>query len=153
MPCDLHEEYFAMPRLPSIILVAALAASTPAVAQPLHITVPGGSELSDPTLQRHYIFGFDNDPDARAILWNDYLTPDRFGGPFNGARAAMDAESIAHPKVRFRQQWNYDTAATLSRTGDSFSEHWLKCQRAFASYDLVTDTYTGAGGLPRPCRL
>lgn len=62
-----------MSRLPSIILAVALAASTPALAQPLHITVPGGTELPDPTLQRHYFFGFDNDPDARAILWNHYL--------------------------------------------------------------------------------
>lgn len=142
-----------MSRLPSIILAVALAASTPVLAQPLRITVPGGTALPDPNLQRHDLFGFDNDPTARAILWNDYRTPDRFGGPFDGARAAMDAEAIAHPKVRFRQQWNPDLAATLIQTGDSFAQHWQKCQRVFASYDLVSDTYSGPGGIPRPCRL
>jgi hypothetical protein len=142
-----------MSRLLVTIVVAALAASTPALAQAVHITVPGGSQLPDPTLQRHYVFGFDNDPTARAILWNDFLTPERFGGPFDGARAARDAEAIAHPTVRFRQQWNPDLAATLIRTGDSFATHWQRCQRIFPSYDLVTNTYFGPGGIPRQCRF
>ena len=142
-----------MLRLPSALLIVAALAATPVLAQPLRITVPGGSPLPDPTLQRHYVFGFDNDPTARAILWNDYRTPDRFGGPFNGARAAADAAAIAHPTVRFRQPWNFDTAATLIRTGDSFAEHWLRCQHAFASYDLVTDSYPGPDGIPQPCLL
>ena len=141
-----------MSRLLVTIVAAALAASTPALAQAVHITVPGGG-LPDPTLQRHYIFGFDNDPTARAILWNDFLTPERTGGAFDGARAARDAEAIAHPRVRFRQQWNPDLAATLVRTGDSFATHWQRCQRIYPSYDLVTNTYFGPGGIPRQCRF
>lgn len=142
-----------MSRLPILLVAAALAACTPAPAAPLIITVPGGTPLPDPTPPRHYVFGADNDPDARAILWNDYRTPDRLGGAFDGARAALDAEAIAHPTVRFRQEWNGALAATLLRTGDSFAGHWLKCQRVYTSYDLVTDTYAGPHGLPTPCGL
>lgn len=142
-----------MSRLLSIIFAATLATSAPAIAQPLRIVVPGGTVLPDPDLQRHYLFGFDNDPTARAILWNDYLTPERFGGPFDGARAALDAEAIAHPRIRVRQQWNEEVAASLIRTGNSFAEHWLRCQQNFPGYDLVTNTYWGPGGIPRPCRL
>jgi hypothetical protein len=142
-----------MSRLFSIFFAATLAASAPALAQPLRITVPGGTVRPDPNLQRHYLFGFDNDPTARATLWNDYRTPHRLGEPFDGARAALDAEAIAHPPIRFRQQWNADLAATQIRTGDSFAGHWLRCQQAFPGYDLVTNTYWAPGGIPRPCRL
>ena len=90
---------------------------------------------------------------SRDILWDDFLRPDNLGGAFDGARAALDAEAIAHPTVRFHQQWNPTLAATLVRTGDSFAAHWLKCQRAFASYDLVSDSYAGPGGVSRPCLL
>ena len=141
-----------MIRLHALALAAALTAAAPVLAAPVHITVPGGG-LPDPTPPRHEIFGFDNDPVARDLLWDDFLTPDNLGGPFDGARHALEAEAIAHPTVHFRQQWNPTLAATLVRTGDSFSAHWLKCQRAFASYDLVSDTYMGPRGISRPCPL
>jgi len=43
-----------MSRLFSIFFAATLAASAPALAQPLRITVPGGTVRPDPNLQRHY---------------------------------------------------------------------------------------------------
>lgn len=138
---------------PIILAIACAACALPAAAGSARITVHGGEEPDRIPEPPSYSWP-GNDPSDRGILWDQYWTPSRLGGPFDAAQAAIDADAIAHPRPSYRQQpWNADLAATLVRTGNSFSAHWLKCQRAYASYSLVTDTYDGPNGLPRPCRL
>ncbi len=143
-----------MVRLPPVLLAIACAAcALPAAAGSAHIIVHGGKSPDQiPQPPTSYAWP-DNDLSRRDILWDQYWTPSRLGGAFDAAQAAIDAEAIAHPRPSRTQLWNPDLAATIVRTGDSFAAHWLKCQRAYASYCLVTDTYDGPNGLPRPCRL
>ena len=81
---------------------------------------------------------------------------DRFGSAVavqdfgNGAQADL---AVHHPAHRVGVMYPAALAETLVRTGDSFSQHWIKCQARYASYSLVTDTYDGRDGLPAPCKL
>ncbi len=142
-----------MVRLPPVLLAIACAAcALPAAAGSAHIIVHGGKSPDQIPQPPSYTWP-DNDLSRRDVLWDQYWIPSRLGGAFDAAQAAIDAEAIAHPRPSRTQLWNPDLAATIVRTGDSFATHWLKCQRAYASYSLVTDTYDGPNGLPRPCRL
>ena len=129
--------------LPVLALALAVVAA-PAAAQPIDITVPyyGPDDSYDgprPFYNDDYVYG--------PRVWDD-------PGRFDPAAAAINALNISHFNTpRGRNTLNYDRAITLNATGDSIIEHQLKCQSAFASYDMVSDTYLGDNGIPRPCRL
>jgi hypothetical protein len=123
------------------VLVAALGVAGPAVAQPLEIVVPGGSYFpSDDDGP-----SFNNNPDI-------YRAPIDPAGRFDPGQAAINALHHSHFWLR-GSSFNLDRAVTLNATGDSILEHQLKCQAAYASYDMASDTYLGSNGIPRPCRL
>lgn len=127
--------------LPVVALVAGLAAIQPAAAQPLDIIVPGGRVLVVPDTSTR----FNNPPTV-------YRNPVDPAGRFDPGQAAINA--LHHSNFWLRgSMFNADRAVTLNATGDSILEHQLKCQAAYGSYDLASDTYIGAGGMPRPCRL
>lgn len=124
------------------VLTATLALTVPALAQPVDITVP---------------FGPGSSPDSAPRLFydDDYV----YGTPFNPhyfdpAAAAINALNISHfYPPRGHRSLNIDRAITLNATGDSIAEHQARCQAAYPSYDLASDTYLAANGIPRPCRL
>jgi hypothetical protein len=126
-----------------VALVAGLLAVGPAVAQPLQIIVPGG---------------FDNDSSSvvDTFVYDDYVirTPVDPGGRFDPGQAAINAINVSHFWVpRNYSPFNVNRAVTLNATGDSLALHQLKCQAAYDTYDLVSDTYIADDGLPRPCRF
>lgn len=128
-----------MKALPALAVLVAVAVS-PAAAQPLDITVYGGRVYTDPAPRIHedsYIVRTPVDPAMR----------------FDPGQAAINALAVSHfwPARGF-SPLNVDRAMTLNATGDSLAEHQLKCQVMHASYDLVSDTYIGRYGIPRPCR-
>ncbi|HHY51008.1 MAG TPA: BA14K family protein [Alphaproteobacteria bacterium] len=127
--------------LPVVALVAGIAAVTPALAQPLDITVRGGSIIEDNPPRLH---------DDSFIV----RTPVDPGFRFDPGQAAINALAVSHfyPPRGF-SPLNIDRAITLNATGDSILEHQLKCQAAYPSYDLASDTYISSNGIPRPCRL
>jgi hypothetical protein len=123
------------------VIAAVMGVAAPAVAQSLNIIVPGGTyggfEDEPPT--------FNNNPDI-------YRAPIDPSSRFDPAQAAINA--IHHSRFWLRgSMFNLDRAVTLNATGDSLLEHQLKCQAAYATYDLASDTYIGSHGIPRPCRL
>lgn len=130
-----------------VLLTALFAAAAigvtaaPALAQPLDILVPGGVFLPDPTPPDF--------PDRRIVR-----TPVTPNGNFDPAQASLNALAISnfYPPRNFTS-FNYDRALTLNATGTSILEHQLRCQAAYPTYDLASDTYLGGNGLPRPCRL
>lgn len=133
-----------MKSLLPVLAVALAALAAPAAAQPIDITVPyyGPGDTYDgprPFYNDDYNYG--------APTWDD-------PGRFDPAAAAINALNISHFNTpRGRSSINYNRAITLNATGDSILEHQLKCQAAYASYDLASDTYLGSHGIPRPCRL
>jgi hypothetical protein len=133
-----------MKSLLPVLVLAMAAVAAPVVAQPIDITVPyyGPGDSYDgprPFYNDDYVYG--------SRTWDD-------PGRFDPAAAAINALNISHFNVpRGRSNLNYNRAITLNATGDSILEHQLKCQAAYASYDLATDTYLSDHGIPRPCRL
>lgn len=127
--------------LPALALVTALGLVAPVVAQPLDIIVRGGTIVPD--------VGPRDFPDRRIVR-----TPITPGGSFDPAQASLNGLAVSnfYPAPGF-VSINYDRAYTLNATGDSILEHQLKCQAAYSSYDLATDTYLDPYGIPRPCRL
>lgn len=129
------------------VLLTALTAAVigalamPAAAQPLDIVVPGGTLVPGAISPDFY--------DRRIVR-----TPVTPNGNFDPGRASINALAISkfYPPNGF-VSINYDRALTLNATGSSMLEHQLRCQAAYATYDLATDTYLGDDGLPRPCRL
>jgi hypothetical protein len=123
------------------VFAAALALVGPAMAQPLTIVVPGGSYFAVPDDTP----SFNNSP-------NIYRAPLDPAGRFDPGQAAINA--IHHSNFWLRgSSFNYNRMVTLNATGDSLLEHQMKCQAAYPSYDLASDTYIGSHGIPRPCRL
>lgn len=125
-----------------LIAVAGVSLCTlPASAQTL-IVVPGGAVDYDtspePFSGDGYVYGRGFDP----------------GQNFDPAAAAINALNISHfYPPRGRSALNVDRAVTLNSTGDSIAAHQLRCQAAYASYDLGSGTYIDGDGIPRPCRL
>lgn len=129
------------------VLLTALTAAVigalavPAAAQPLDIVVPGGTLVPGAISPDFH--------DRRIVR-----TPVTPNGNFDPGQASINALAISkfYPPNGF-VSINYDRALTLNATGSSMLEHQLRCQAAYATYDLATDTYLGDDGLPRPCRL
>jgi hypothetical protein len=124
-----------------VALVGFIAAAPPAAAQ-TEITVFGG-QVDDP------------DFFPRPVYNDDYIYgTNRFPGQnFDPAAAAINALNVSNFYLpRGRSPFNFERAATLNRTGESLAEHQLICQAIYDSYDLASDTYIGADGVPRPCR-
>jgi len=123
----------------ALLGLAAIALPGAALAQPVHITVPGGYyEAPLPPSQSYDYYA---------------VQPPSFSLPFDPAGAAQNA-LVAVPwahHVRVDYAMSPALASTLARTHDSFSAHWSKCQARFSSYNLVDDTYTGRDGVPRYC--
>ena len=124
------------------VLATAIVVSSAALAQPVEIIVPyygpGDASASAP----------------RFFYDDDYVYGDPWNPNFDPAAAAINALNISrlHPP-RGGSAFNIDRAITLNATGDSILEHQLRCQAAYPSYDLASDTYLGANGIPRPCRI
>jgi hypothetical protein len=124
-----------------VALVGFVVAAVPASAQ-TEITVFGG-QVDD----------FDFFP--RPIYNDDYVVGRRLdpGQNFDPANAAINALNVSNFYLpRGRSPFNLERAATLNRTGESLAEHQLRCQAIYDSYDLASDTYIAANGVPRPCR-
>lgn len=127
--------------LTALVVAAAIGVSAPALAQPLDIIVPGGTLFLDRAPGDF--------PDRRIVR-----TPVTPGGNFDPAQASLNALAISnfYPPPGY-VSINFDRALTLNATGQSILEHQLRCQAAYATYDLASDTYLGDNGIPRPCRL
>lgn len=128
----------------SLLGAAVLAAATlPAPAQPLVITVPGGTEVYEgPVLP----------PSSPYPLVSP---PPQIGGRFDPGQAAINAMATV-PWARHAAATEAPSpvlAETLLRTGDSFAEHWRRCQARYGSYSVADDTYLDAAGIPRACLL
>jgi hypothetical protein len=129
---------------PFRIAVAALAAisalvgvTTPASAQPIEITVPGGAVEPAPLV-----------PSDRVVLPSrlfDYHL--EFDNRFDPGRAAIDAQ----PLVRTGLSINPVRTVVLNRNRLSLAEHQLLCQSLYPSYEPVSDTYLDLDGIPRNC--
>lgn len=127
--------------LSTLILAAAIAGPLPALAQSLNVTVPySGPPPADPRAL---------EPRFQFPHYNLYGTPYNFD--FDPTAAAINAELAIHPRTR-QIRLDYNLANTLARTGDTAMQHYLKCQAAYSSYDLTTDTWLD-NGFPRRCRL
>lgn len=125
--------------LPIVAATVTMLLAGPALAQPLEITVRGGTPTILPTLL----------PDG-----DDYI----YGNPgnpnfpnFDPAAAAINAELAIHPRSRLRPN-NLWLVTSLAYRSGSWMEHMEACQASFATYDPVSDTYI-SGGLPRRCPL
>jgi hypothetical protein len=114
-----------------------LAAGSPASAQPLDITVPGGTIEPTPFAPSERV--------VRPSRLFDYHLD--FDMRFDPAEAALDSQFY----VRTLPSVNPVRAAVLERHGTSLAEHQLRCQSLHPSYDLVSDTYLDADGIPRNC--
>jgi hypothetical protein len=128
--------------LSAVIAAASVAVlPLPAGAQPVTVTVPySGPPPVDPRVFQ---------PQFQFPHYNLYGTPYNFD--FDPAAAAINAELAIHPRTR-QLRLDYGLAVTLARTGETAMQHYLKCQAAYASYDLTTDTWLD-NGFPRRCRL
>lgn len=128
-----------LPRLCLSLAVAALV--SPAVAQPLIITVPGGAVYEGPEL-------------APSEPYPLVAPPPIIGGRFDPAQAAINAMATV-PWARHVAPAGPSPvlAATLLRTGDSFAEHWARCQARYGSYSVADDTYLDAAGIPHACPI
>ena len=127
--------------LPALVL--AVLGALPVVAQEVYITIPYGSDGgSGPS----YGYGFS--------FQDDYVYGNPYSLNFDPATAAINALNISRFHTpRPRRTFNVDRMITLNATGDSIAQHQLKCQARYQTYDLVSDTYIGRDGIPRPCRL
>lgn len=121
----------------ALAAMSALACAAPAAAQPIEITVPGGTVEPAPlapsnrTIRPSRLFDYHLDFDTR----------------FDPGEAALDSQFY----VRTLPSINPVRAAVLDRHGISLAEHQLRCQALYPSYDLVSDTYLGQDGIPRSC--
>jgi hypothetical protein len=133
-----------MSRLAMTLLGAAAFASTalPVFAQPLVITVPGGTPVYEsPVLP----------PSSPYPLVSP---PPPIGGRFDPAQAAINAmATVPWARHAATSGPNPVLVETLLRTGDSFAEHWARCQAQYGSYSIADDTYLDAAGIPRACLL
>jgi len=132
--------------LPAMAVILA-AVPLSAVAQPLEIYVP----YTGPGLYVPY------DPATlpRFDFPHDYV----YGNPeypsypnFDPAAAAINAELAIHPRTR-QLHLDYELADTLIRTGQTATQHYLRCQARYPTYDLASDTYLDSNGFPRRCRF
>src|SRR3569623_1911748 len=132
-----------MSRLSVILAAIVASAATPVLAAPVIITVPGGN----------YVYEGTELPPPRPDV--DIFPPPANGAPFDPAQAAISA--MQHVPWAHRTHLDYGDNAvlirTLARTGDSFAEHWAKCQARYATYNLADDTYIDSSGLPQNCRF
>ena len=132
-----------MSRLSVILAAIVASAATPVLAAPVIITVPGGN----------YVYEGTELPPPRPDV--DIFPPPAIGAPFDPAQAAISA--MQHVPWAHRTHLDYGDNAvlirTLARTGDSFAEHWAKCQARYATYNLADDTYIDSSGLPQNCRF
>lgn len=121
----------------AITAVSTLAASLPASSQPVEITVPGGAvevapEVPSPTtIQRSRLFDYHLDFDNRF-------------DPGEAARNALPVV-VTGPSI------NPVRAAVIDRHGLSFTQHQLRCQALYPTYEPAGDTYVGPDGIPRNC--
>jgi hypothetical protein len=134
-----------MSRLTMSLLGGAVLAATalPAFAQPLIITVPGGTPVYEGSVLP---------PSSAYPLVGP---PPQIGGRFDPAQAAINAMATV-PWARHAVATSAPgpaLAATLLRTGDSFAEHWARCQARYGSYSVADDTWLDAAGFPRACLL
>lgn len=124
--------------LAAITAVSTLAASVPASAQPLEITVPRGDTVevapegpAARTIQRSRLFDYHLDFDTR----------------FDPGEAARDALPI----VLTGPSTNPVRAVVIERHGLSLTQHQLRCQALYPTYEPAGDTYLGPDGIPRSC--
>lgn len=126
-----------------ILVVAMAATASPAAAQPVEITVPGGVGVFEPSLA------------PRPIYNDDYVVGPRLDPtqPFDPADAAINAVNVSgfYPPPDFTA-FNFGRAATLNATGESIAEMQIRCQNQHPTYDPVSNTYFGPDGLPVRCR-
>ncbi|HEV7275005.1 MAG TPA: hypothetical protein VGN80_01830 [Devosiaceae bacterium] len=121
----------------AIAVVANLSAILPASSQPIEITVPGGAveavpEVPPPTtIQRSRLFDYHLDFDNRF-------------DPGEAARNALPVV-VTGPSV------DPVRAAVIDRHGLSLTQHQLRCQSLYPSYEPASDTYVGPDGIPRNC--
>lgn len=123
--------------LAALAAISVATASAPATAQPIEITVPGGTVEPAPLA-----------PSDRVVLPSrlfDYHL--EFDNRFDPGRAALDAQ----PVVRTGPSINPVRAVVLNRNRLSLAEHQLLCQSLHPTYELVSDTYLDADGIPRNC--
>lgn len=124
--------------LPLATVGLALALAAPVAAQPLDITVRGGVPAEIP----YIIPGWDDYVYGPTFFQNDYFQPDS---------AAINALNAMHIQdERGVRAINISIARTLGASRGSWTRHQEACQAAFASYDMISDTYL-VGGLPRRC--
>ncbi len=128
--------------LPSLLVAAALAVPVPAVAQPLEVYVP---YTAPPRGYDPSVFL----PRFQYPHYQIYGNPYDLGN-FDPAAAAINAELAIHPRTR-QIQLDPELFSTLARTGENATEHFLRCQARYPSYDLASDTWLD-NGLPRRCR-
>lgn len=121
----------------ALAAISALVAATPASAQPIEITVPGGAVEPAPLAPSDRVI-------LRSRLFDYHL---EFDNRFDPGRAALDAL----PVVRTGLSINPVRAVVLNRNGLSLAEHQLRCQSLHPTYEPVSDTYLGADGIPRNC--
>jgi hypothetical protein len=128
--------------LPALALL--VLGALPVVAQEVYITVPYGSHGS-PSYGYGYSYGGYHD---------DYVYGNPYSLNFDPATAAINALNISRFNTpRPRRTFNVDRMITLNATGDSIMAHQQKCQARYSTYDMISDTYIGSNGIPRPCRL
>lgn len=128
--------------IPAIAAALVIGAAAPALAQ-VEIVVPGGTVEAPDTA-------------PRPIYNDDYVvgTPADRLRDFDPEAYAINALRVSNFFPRRGQvPFNVDRAVTLNATGESIAEHQLRCQAAYASYELASDTFLDANGIPQPCRL
>jgi len=125
--------------LPVVAATLTILVAGPVLAQPLQITVRGGTPTYLPTPL----------PDGDDYI---YGNPGNANFPnFDPAAAAINAELAIHPRSKLRPN-NLWLATSLGYRSGSWTQHIEACQAAFSSYDPVSDTII-SGGLPRRCPL
>lgn len=125
--------------LPVVAATLTILVAGPVLAQPLKITVRGGTPTYLPTPL----------PDGDDYI---YGNPGNANFPnFDPAAAAINAELAIHPRSKLRPN-NLWLATSLGYRSGSWTQHIEACQAAFSSYDPVSDTII-SGGLPRRCPL
>jgi hypothetical protein len=122
---------------------AVSISAAPALAAPVHITIPGDAYVYEGTTLPP---ATDNAP---------VFQPPGLNLPFDPAQAALAAMQFvpwAHEN-RASLADNGSLIRTLARTGESFSEHWSRCEARYASYSVADNTYLDAAGVPRNCGI
>ena len=115
----------------------ALAAVSPAFAQPLEIIVRGGTPSPLPTFLPdgdEYVYGWPENPN----------NPN-----FDPAAMAINAWMVTHPRLRTLPV-NISLASRLAYSTGSWADHQIRCQARYATYDPISDTHID-NGLPERC--